>query len=216
MISFLDRTSLQAVIYLLMGLLLLGCAHETQKPQESVQKPIEPSEQQSPAQAPTPRFNLLAPTQLGDTPLRLQRLAVSRPDQKHTLLAQWQVHTGHLSLEALTPLGLPLLSLTYTDHQQLSTKTYIPIPEGLSAERVIADLQWAYWPIPALSEALQAGYHIRQAQKTCAQGHHCRQLWYGQQLISEVDYLDQVHNTLVIVDHQYGYQLHISTLTVTP
>lgn len=223
----LNRVPRPAIIALLVSLLLFGCSVSPEHPQPPIQKPTESVQKneapnqnartsEDAAQAPMARFTLLAPAALGDTPLRLQRLTVSRPHQKRTLLAQWQVHSGRLSLEALTSLGLPLLSLTYSAHRELTTQAYIPIPEGLSAHRVIADLQWAYWPIAALRESLQAGYHIRDQQKTCTHGHQCRQLWYQQQLISEVDALDPAHNTLVIVDHQYRYQLHISTLTVTP
>lgn len=226
-----DRPHLQVALLVLTTLLLFGCAHTPQAPKEATQRKVTQGEvaqgevtqedtahtaQSEPTSPPTPRFTLMTPSQLGDTPLRLQRLSVSRPDQKRTLLAQWQIRSGRLSLEALTPLGLPLLSLSYANDQQLTTKTYIPIPEGLSAERVIADLQWAYWPEQALREALQSGYQMIHHHKQCTQGHNCRQLWYQNQLISEVDYLDQRHDTLVIIDHQYDYQLHITTLTEAP
>lgn len=188
------------VIGLALALLLLSGCQSTPEPADK---------------APPLRFGLLPPAAMTDYQIRLQRVDVTTEQGQHTLLFNWQSLPGKLTVAAMTGVGLPVFSLVY-DGNLVQAKRQVPLPRFLYPERMVADLQWAYWPLNQIRQHLAAGYTIIEHSEHCLQGVLCRQMWLNNELVSEVDYLDPQRNQLVLTDARFGYQLRIETLEISP
>lgn len=79
-------------------------------------------------------------------------LTIAVDGREQPLVAALQVDRERLHLHAYTPLGVPVLA-AMIDGERLSHEPRPPLPAGLAAEPLLADLAFAWWPWPALTAA---------------------------------------------------------------
>lgn len=118
------------------ALLLCACAHE-----QTVQRAPE-------------IFPVLAPSTLGAERSVQQVLHVAYGEQEATLSVVLTVTPSHLEAIGLNAVGVRLFTVDY-DGEHLRTERLPGLPEQIDAQRVLADLQLALWPLKALQGATQ-------------------------------------------------------------
>ncbi|XQW84894.1 DUF3261 domain-containing protein [Thalassotalea piscium] len=100
---------------------------------------------------------------LWDTELS-QQMEIRYKDKVHQLVLLTGFNEKNIAVVALTPSGIPLFELTFTEDKQIKVTKHIPI-ESLSPEYVLADLQLVYWPIEQLNKQLSEGISISENEK---------------------------------------------------
>jgi hypothetical protein len=150
---------------------------------------------------------LLAPELLGVDVQVSQRLAFTRDGRAQSLLIVWSQQAGKLQLVGLTPQGQTVFSVGY-DGRQLDQQARVPLPPGLSARRLLQELQWAYWPREAIvRELATSGWSFAQtAGQRLVTGPHGEQLSYT---FSGGEFPASLQ-----LEHSQGYRLHIDTLSI--
>jgi hypothetical protein len=146
----------------------------------------------------------LAPQSLGRNLDVQQQLHIQVADQAERQL--------EAVLEAdATGVRLGLLSMGQTvarlewDGQQLREHRAPWLPAAVSGERVLSDLQWVYWPLPAIAAYLPAGWGVAEAAGV-------RRVHWGDELVLSVTPLSpgvvEFHN------HRDRYRLRIHSLNL--
>jgi hypothetical protein len=118
------------------ALLVSACAHE-----QTVQRAPE-------------IFPPLAPSTLGAERSVQQVLNVAYRDQEATLSVVLDVTQTHLQVIGLNAVGVRLFTIDY-DGDHLKAERLPGLPEQIDAQRMLADLQLALWPLTALQAATQ-------------------------------------------------------------
>lgn len=104
----------------------------------------------------------LAPASFGAELQLVQRLTVEYADREPQQLdALLEIDAQELRLAGLV-LGERVLTLRY-DGQRLEATRHPLLPELISAERVLRDLQLTLWPLAPLQAALPAGWTLEDA-----------------------------------------------------
>lgn len=186
------RGSLAAMLLLLLG----ACA----------QQPLAPTPGDSGA------LPLLAPQSFGAEAQVQQQLHVAYGKDEAALQSVVRIDATKIALIGLTVTGQRLFTLDY-DGESLQATRAAFAPEQIAPERILADLQFAHWPLAALQAAWAPfGYSVSEPRPGL------RQLRRDGLLIAET------HSTepgpwparLWLVNLRYGYTLDIETQMLAP
>ncbi len=158
---------------------------------------------------PAPRLGLplLAPSTLGTSRSAQQVLHAKYGDQVSTLSAVLQVTPAQLRVIALNAVGIRVFTLVY-DGVSVQAETVPGLPEQIDPERVLADLQLALWPLPALrAVALGSPWEVTEP----ADG--TRLLKHGGKLFADVRYEggSPWNGKLTLTNHTFGYSLTVES-----
>jgi Protein of unknown function (DUF3261) len=159
-----------------------------------------------PKVAPSPQFTLaLPPAALGMELCLAQRITVRRGDQHRTLEAQLEVDAASVRLAAVA-LGQRVATLRWdgaTLEQQVSTH----VPSVVTAERILTDVQLAWWP----ADAVRAGLKNR---FTLEEGPGRRVVWLDGAPFATVDYegTPPAYRHVRLTHERSGYTLDIESV----
>ena len=134
--------------------------------------------------APPQNWPLLAPATLGRAVQVKQILRGAFGGKEINLQCVVTVQPQQLTVIGLTSLGLRAFSVTY-DGEQVVEERATQMPDSIRGERLINDIQFAFWSLPALQTALQGtGWEISEPFPGT------RRLSRDGNLIAEVHYAD--------------------------
>lgn len=85
-------------------------------------------------------------------------LTAKRDGRTERILTVRACRRGVMSLDVMTLTGMALLSVTY-DGSELVTTNYVPLPQELRGEQIVADILMGTLPAEAWT-TLPAGYHL--------------------------------------------------------
>ncbi|TAK59787.1 MAG: DUF3261 domain-containing protein [Methylobacter sp.] len=145
---------------------------------------------------------------LGPARRIVQQIDAVWGDRQESLLAVLELDSRHIAMAGLSNDGLSLFNLTYDGKHVVSDKSLL-LPESVSPEFIISDLQLVYWPIAELQKILPAEWRLETGQNT-------RILTVRNNKQVEVNYLspDPVWPKAVeLINFQYNYSLHIKTIS---
>jgi hypothetical protein len=125
------------------------------------------------------------------------------------------VKDGVMSVVGLNALGVRLFTIRF-DGQQVQAEKSFAVPDAISPERLLADLQLVYWPLSSLQQTLKpAGLEVSES----APG--TRRLRRGDRLVAEVHYAaggasvdgrdDAWSGRAWLVNLEFGYSLQIDS-----
>jgi hypothetical protein len=117
------------------------------------------------------------------------------------------VKGNEMSVVGLNALGVRLFTLRYDGVTVHSEKSFA-VPDQLTPERLLADLQLVYWPLASLEPPLRAaGFSVSDG----APG--TRRLRQGERLVAEVHYAgaDPWSGRSWLVNLEHGYSLQIDS-----
>jgi hypothetical protein len=158
---------------------------------------------------PPPATPLLPPSALGGERTAIQVVHAAMGEREMSLQCEVHVDTRAATIVALGPLGRRAFSLKY-DGDVLDAQLDPYAPAGLPAQRVLADVQLALWPLHAWQERLRGGdWQIAEPRPGL------RRLRYRGRLIEEVHYSgsDPWTSPLWLVNLALGYTLEIEPQT---
>jgi hypothetical protein len=145
----------------------------------------------------------LSPASAGRTLALAQRLDIEAPGRRQTVEALLEVDASGVRL-ALLQLGRPLARLAW-DGRTLQQERAPGVPDNLSAERILSEMQLVQWPAAAIREALPAGWSLRESE-----GGAVRELVQGDDVVMRVCYASP---QLAELEHlRDGYRLRIESL----
>ena len=132
-----------------------------------------------------------------------------------TLSCVVSVKDGVMSVVGLNTIGVRLFTMTY-DGTQVRVEKSSGIPDAITPDRLLADLQLVYWPMPQLRDTLlPAGFEVSEP----APG--TRKLRYRGRLVAEVHYanagsspdgrVDPWNGRAWLVSLEFGYSLQIDS-----
>lgn len=143
----------------------------------------------------------LPPAALGRTLALQQQLTITHGTETHRLDALLEADATELRL-VVQAVGRSALRLRW-DGTQLEQTRADWLPPQLAAERVLSDLQLAYWPAAAISAALPAGWTLE------ADDAH-RVLREGDVVVTEVRYPSA--RRIEIEQHRDDFRLDIESV----
>lgn len=117
------------------------------------------------------------------------------------------VKDGAMTVVGLNAMGVRLFTVRY-DGQQVQAEQMPGVPEQLTPDRLLADLQLVFWPLPALQSTLaSADWRLSEP----APG--TRRLRHGDRLVAEAHYAgpDPWSGRSWLVNFEYGYSLQIDS-----
>lgn len=154
----------------------------------------------------TPERPLVAPTALGAERSVNQVVRGSAGDREMTLNCVVTVKDGQMTVVGLNAMGVRLFTIRY-DGRDARLEQSLPAPQQLTPARLLADLQFVFWPADALEQPLkQQGWDISDSPGT-------RRLRRGGKLIAEAHYAsdDPWSGRSWLVNLEYGYSLQIDS-----
>ena len=128
-----------------------------------------------------------------------------------TLQCALDLAGDQLTLIGLTTLGQRAYTVRYNGRQIVAERAAF-VPAGINAERLLADVQLAFWPIEALRPEWQRlGYELTEPFPGL------RRLRQNDRIVSEVHFSsgDAWNGRVWLVNLRYGYSLTIDTTTDT-
>lgn len=114
-----------------------------------------------------------------------------------------QLAPSQLLLIGLSPLGQRLFTLTSTGNR-INLEASVPALSRLDPERIVSDLELAYWPLPKLKKALPAAYRIEKTANTRLVWHAGHLLWLGIRAGN-----DRWQDPVTIYNLRAGYRLRV-------
>lgn len=158
-----------------------------------------------PAVSPQAPLLRLSPASAGRTIALAQKLDIDARGQRQTVEALLEVDASSVRL-ALLQLGRPLARLEW-DGRQLQQERAPGVPESLSAERILSEMQLVQWPADAIRAALPSGWSLRESE-----GGAQRELLQGDAPVIRVRYPSP---QLAELEHlRDGYRLRIESTPV--
>lgn len=104
----------------------------------------------------------LSPKSLGRELQLAQRITVVRgSEKKQTFDAQLEVDAAEVRIAAVA-LGQTIASLKWNG-EKLEKQVSTHVPDAISADRILSDVQLAWWPADAIRAALPGGYALDEA-----------------------------------------------------
>ncbi|HMB57061.1 MAG TPA: DUF3261 domain-containing protein [Arenimonas sp.] len=140
----------------------------------------------------------LSPASLGHALALQQQLSFSFGDQQRSMDALLEVDAQEVRL-AVQAMGQSALRLRW-DGKALEQSRANWLPPTLQGERVLSDLQLAYWPMAEIQAALPSGWTLSEIQGR-------RELHHDAQLIATISYPEA--NRIEIDEAVDGYRLSI-------
>lgn len=156
--------------------------------------------------APGPLLAPLAPQTLGSSITVRQQITAHFGDDTRQLQVALKVAPRDLKLIGLTALGQRLFTLSWNGQRAEVTSAVEPLAD-IDPAHILADLQLAYWPLPALRAALPADLRLEQYGTA-------RVLWRNDQLLwfASSETADRWGSTLTLYNAQAGYRLTVQPL----
>jgi hypothetical protein len=178
----------------LAALLLAGCATSAPKP---------------PA---VPPFALLPPASYGGSAHVTQILNAAYGEREASLQCVLDIGPQSLSVVGLTATGQRVFTLKY-DGATLDAERSPFAPTEIAPERILADLELAYWPLPAL-QAATAGTPWTISEPRAG----LRRVRYGATLVAETHRVGDGPwpPRLWLANFAYGYALDIQSQVIGP
>ena len=96
---------------------------------------------------------LLPPAALGESRTVNQILRVAHGEQETTLNCVVAANATQLTIVGMTALGMRAFTIKY-DGARVSAEAQAGAPQSMPPERLLNDVQLAYWPLPALQKAM--------------------------------------------------------------
>lgn len=152
--------------------------------------------------APTLR---LTPASLGRELSVRQRMDVEAGGGARSFESVLEVDQDEVRL-AVLQLGQTIARLSW-DGRQLTQSLAQGWPAIVSADHVLSDLQYVWWPQDQLQAALPAGWALRQSA-----GH--RELWHGDNLVLEIRVVPA--GALELIHHDRAYLVRLYTQGAQP
>lgn len=155
---------------------------------------------------------LLSPASLGKSAQIRQLLHAAHGDQDVTLQCVISDDLQTLSMVCLTALAQRVFSVDY-DGQSLKTWRAPFAPSGIDPARIVADLQFAYWPLIALESAWKdSGYQLEEPRSGL------RRLRRDGHIVEETHSADSGPwpSRLWLVNFDHDYALDIETSALEP
>jgi hypothetical protein len=176
-------------------LLLSGCATAPRGP-----SPAEARESASPQRP------LASPGAVGERAAS-QVVRAEVGSRELTLNCVVTIKDGVMSVVGLNAMGMRLFTVTY-DGTQVHADTSVMIPDVMTSERLLADLQLVYWPLRPLRETLQpAGFEVTERRPGT------RRLLRAGRWLAEVHYAgdDAWSGRAWLINLEFGYSLQIDS-----
>lgn len=151
----------------------------------------------------------LAPATLGDARTANQVLRVAHGEREMTLNCVVAVDAKQLTIVGMTALGLRAFTIRY-DGVRVSAEAQPGVPQSMPPERLLNDVQLAYWPLAALQKALaNSPWDVSEA----APG--TRRLKRDGRIVAEVHYASGAERAwqsrVWLVNLEFGYTLNIES-----
>ena len=148
---------------------------------------------------------LLKPATLGTEHSAQQILRAAFADHEATLRSVVIAHADHLKMIMLTATGQRALSLDW-DGMDWKVEKAPMVPDQLDPHALVADVEFALWPLAALEDAYRAaGWELSEP------GGGVRRVRRDGKLFAEVHYADADpwRGRFWLVNFRYGYSLQI-------
>lgn len=179
-------------IVLLLPLLLIGCS--VNRSQNNGAEQVVLSEAVTFALSPPPEH--LWGRQLS------QLLSITYGTETKQVVVNTEFSASTIEMVAMTPMGIPVVELSYVAGEKLSAKRFISV-KNLEPSYIIADLQLALWPVAILQTHL-TGDDVRLTAE-----HETRKLLQGKTVVMTVHY----HQSSIEIEHHLrGYSLTLTEL----
>ncbi len=134
----------------------------------------------------------------------LQKLLITTPQDNHELLLQTELLPNQINMVGLSPAGLVLFKLTWSQEAGIQTNTNI-MAKGIDAKVMLAYYQLANWPIAVIRLGLQDLLI-----KLSPEDQQTRDFWRGHELVFSVEHKAK-HNLMThYINH---YQIKIETIS---
>jgi len=144
---------------------------------------------------------LLAPATLGATRTANQILRVAHGEQEATLNCVLDADGEHVNIVGMTALGVRAFTIKF-DGVAVNAEAQPGVPQSLSPERLLNDVQLVYWPLAALKKALaNSSYEISEPTlgtrrlkrngKLAAEVHYAQgadQAWQGRAWLANLEF----------------------------
>lgn len=173
---------------IVLAVALAACATQPTRPATTAMPPLQ-----------------LAPSSLGGTLALQQRLVFRHGERSDTVDALLEADADSVRV-VLHQQGQVMLRLAW-DGERLQQDRAPQLPQALSAQRVLDDLQLVHWPAPAIRAALPAGWQLHEGQGE-------RTLSQGDERVATVRWTEAGHATLS--NHRQDYRLDIHSVAVSP
>ncbi|KFL37850.1 hypothetical protein N788_01395 [Arenimonas donghaensis DSM 18148 = HO3-R19] len=147
----------------------------------------------------------LAPSSLGGTLALQQRLVFTHGQRSDTVDALLEADADSVRV-VLHQHGQVMLRLVW-DGESLRQDRAAQLPEALSAQRVLDDLQLVHWPAPAIRAALPPGWQLLEAPGA-------RHLLNHGETVASVSWPDE--HAARLDNHREGYRLDIRSAAAQP
>ncbi len=151
---------------------------------------------------------LSTPAALGRSLQTLQIVHVAFKEREAALQCVLTVDGERIGVLGLDALGQRLFSLSYDGAHPMQVQRNPMLPAQVSPERLLADLQLAYWPLAALQSAYAgSGWHVSEPLAGT------RRLRHDEQLVAEVHYsvADPWTGPLWLSNFRHGYSLAVES-----
>lgn len=130
----------------------------------------------------------------------MQLMTITYDNEQHTLLTQTEFQSNSITMAAMTPAGIPIVTVHYQHNAPLEVKQYIPL-QRFDAKYIIADIQLALWPIDVLKK------HLVSRDATLTESN-------GQRLLFSKDAplitITTQTDTTTLLHHERGYQIQLT------
>ena len=158
--------------------------------------------------APRPLLTPMAPETLGAVVEVRQQITARFGGDTRTMQVALKVAPNDLTLIGLTAVGQRLFTLSWNGrHAELVSS--VDQLEDMDPARILADLQLAYWPLPALRAALPDGLRLEQYGTA-------RVLWRDSELlwVASSQTTERWTSTITLYNARIGYRLTIRPLAL--
>lgn len=150
-------------------------------------------------------LQLLAPTEELSERVLTQLVTFRYGTHQDSLLITIEFVDKDLTAVAITPHGIPVFELTYTQAGLLNVEKYIEL-EAVDPRFIVADLQLSLWPLSMLNAAIDNG---EVHENIAANGEKKRWVSLQDEVILDIDYQS---DSLVFTHHQRGYQITVKNI----
>jgi hypothetical protein len=151
----------------------------------------------------------LPPASLGKPVTVTQVLRGAFGGREATLNCVVSVQPSKLLIVGTTAVGVRAFTVEF-DGAAIQASAQPGMPQSFSGERLLNDVQLAYWPLAVLTAALDGTQW-----KVTEPASGTRRLRYGERLVAEVHYsepaADPWQGRIWIVNLQYGYTLQLDS-----
>lgn len=159
-------------------------------------------------------YTLTAPPVSLQQQQQMHLIAANYGDESYQFIAQVEYGENTISLVAISLAGIPLFDFKWQKDGMVIINQYVPI-EQIDINHVVADVQWAHWPIEQL-QASTKGKNIEVKQFSTATGNKelTNSIW-KRVLMSddnEVLSVEKFKEYLLLSHKNKGYSIKVTSL----